>query len=386
MSLINQMLQDLEARRAIHEQGALPNYVRPLPEERSSIFPKIITVVGVLLVIGGAVWGVRGLMSVTKSGSPPPSVATATSTPASTTPDINKKEIDKSAPLAQIPNAVVVEQPTQPKPPASFAEPTRLSQEDITAQIERKPPTDISRAQTVAQPEEMRAAVVTPLAPAPPPAVASAPSTALAKSQAEPVIIEKQERLATAHERAESEYRKAHQVLNQGRINEAIAGFRAALQDEAGYSPARQALAAILVEQGRLDEAEAVLKEGLAQNSAQPDIAIRLARIQIERGEATAASETLQRSAPLGASSADYQAFHAGVLQRLGEHSAAIDKYQAALRLSPGANVWWMGLGISLEAEGKVAEARDAFQRARDGGHLSAELDRYVEQKLRRLP
>jgi MSHA biogenesis protein MshN len=42
-----------------------------------------------------------------------------------------------------------------------------------------------------------------------------------------------------------------------------------------------------------------------------------------------------------------------------------------------------MGLGISLEAEGRPAEAREAFQRARATGALSVELDRFVEQKLR---
>jgi MSHA biogenesis protein MshN len=44
-----------------------------------------------------------------------------------------------------------------------------------------------------------------------------------------------------------------------------------------------------------------------------------------------------------------------------------------------------MGLGISLEADGRGAEAREAFQRARSSGALSAELDRFVEQKLRQL-
>jgi MSHA biogenesis protein MshN len=42
-----------------------------------------------------------------------------------------------------------------------------------------------------------------------------------------------------------------------------------------------------------------------------------------------------------------------------------------------------MGLGISLEAEGRSAEARDAFQRARASNSLSPELDRFVEQKIK---
>ena len=44
-----------------------------------------------------------------------------------------------------------------------------------------------------------------------------------------------------------------------------------------------------------------------------------------------------------------------------------------------------MGLGIALEGDGRPAEARDAFQRARATGALSAELDRFVEQRLRQI-
>jgi MSHA biogenesis protein MshN len=385
MSLINKMLQDLEARRAIQEQAALPNYVRSLPEERLSIFPKIIVAAGVLLVFGISVfWGVRSLMSGTESFDPSTNIATAPTSPASSA-SANKKENVKSVPSVPTLNAVGAEQSARSNSPASTAERTRLSQENITTQKERKEPIEISQAPRLTQPKERQVAVIAPVTPVAPPVASSPPLPVMAKLRLEPVIIEKHERFATAQERAGNEYRKAHQMLNQGRINEAIAGLRVALQEDADYSHARHALAAILVERGRLDEAEAVLEDGLAQNSAQPDIAVRLARIQMERGKAIAARDTLQRSAASGSGSGDYQAFHAGVLQHLGEHAAAINKYQVALRLSPGVNVWWMGLGISLEAEGKVTEARDAFERARYGGHLSAELDRYVEQKLRRL-
>jgi MSHA biogenesis protein MshN len=206
-----------------------------------------------------------------------------------------------------------------------------------------------------------------------------------AQSNTGAVVIQKQARIATANDRAENEYRKALVVLNQGRVNEAISGLQAALREDGTHGNARQALAAILVEQKRLEEAQILLQEGLAQNPAQPNIVMRLARIQVERGDIKAAGETLQRNASSATGSADYRAFHAGVLQRLGEHMEAINEYQAALRLAPQSSVWWMGLGISFEAQGRTMEARDAFQRAHAGGNLSAELDRFVEQKIRQL-
>ena len=59
MSLINQMLQDLDARRAAHGVGTrLPNDVRPLPKAPSSSWPLGIALgVGLFIVIGlGFVW------------------------------------------------------------------------------------------------------------------------------------------------------------------------------------------------------------------------------------------------------------------------------------------------------------------------------------------
>ena len=55
----------------------------------------------------------------------------------------------------------------------------------------------------------------------------------------------------------------------------------------------------------------------------------------------------------------------------------------AALRVAPGSGVWWVGLGISQEAQQRAAEAADSFRRAKDTGNLSTELAGFVERKLK---
>ena len=69
--------------------------------------------------------------------------------------------------------------------------------------------------------------------------------------------------------------------------------------------------------------------------------------------------------------------------QTLCTRKEAIEEYQATVRLSPQTGIWWMGLGLSLEADGRTAEAREAYQKARASGTLSPELAAFVEQKLR---
>jgi MSHA biogenesis protein MshN len=93
----------------------------------------------------------------------------------------------------------------------------------------------------------------------------------------------------------------------------------------------------------------------------------------------------MQKSLHYAQQQADYQAFLAALLQRQNRHKEAIVYFQNAVQLSPQSGVWLMGLGISLRAEQRNAEARDAFNRAMGARNLSAELQAFVTQQLKEL-
>ena len=75
----------------------------------------------------------------------------------------------------------------------------------------------------------------------------------------------------------------------------------------------------------------------------------------------------------------------AGVLQRAQRHGEAVEHYQAALKLAPQKGVWWMGLGISLQAGKHLPEARAAYTRAKTAGGMTPELQAFVDRKLEAL-
>jgi len=186
---------------------------------------------------------------------------------------------------------------------------------------------------------------------------------------------------------AEGEYRRALVSLQDGRMTDAVAALEQALRLDPAHEAARQTLVGLLIEAKRPEEAMRHLQAGLALDPRQPALAMLLARLQIERGGS--GIDTLMRTLPYAGNDmgrgADYHAFLAGALEREQRHREAAEQYQAALRAAPGNGVWWMGLGMALQADRRNAEALEAFQRARTSATLSPELQAFVERRLQQL-
>jgi MSHA biogenesis protein MshN len=189
----------------------------------------------------------------------------------------------------------------------------------------------------------------------------------------------------SAQQQADNEFRRANGLMQQGHIDEALAGYEAALQLDAGHEAARQAMAVLLLQNKRNADAERVLQEGLKLNIKNSSFAMLLARIQVDRDASWSALLVLQKTLPYAERQPDYQAFVAALLQRLNRHKEAVMHYQAAVQLSPNSGVWQMGLGISLQALQRNEEARVAFKRALETHTLNDDLQTYVKQQLKAL-
>jgi MSHA biogenesis protein MshN len=174
-------------------------------------------------------------------------------------------------------------------------------------------------------------------------------------------------------------------LLAQGRTPQALDAFAQTLALDATHDHARHSLVAALLRGKNNGEAERLLieRQTLAPRSAA--FAMMLARLQAERGDNELALETLRASQHVAGANPAYYATTAALLARLGQHPQAIAQYQNALRLAPQSGVWWMGLGLSLQAQGSLPEAQEALRRARGSDNLPAELSAFVEQRLRQI-
>ena len=350
MSLINKMLQDLDARGTPEGRGDAGG-IRSVPERergvsRALVFGGAAGLTAAAIALGWVYW---------KRPAVPPVLVSVASKP------------------VPVPLPVPVPVPVPAPVPAPVAA-APVAPEPVFQAAETAP----APAPAKARPAEPRRSTEK----APKPAAAPVVKTA-APAASERLIDGKQ---VTPQQRVENEYRRALAQLQDGRVSDAMLALQQTLQLDPRHQGARETLVRLLLEAQRPDEAARQLQLSLALDPKQPAQAMMLARLQLDKANGGAAAlDTLMRSLPYAADNGEYHAFLAGVLQREQRYREAAEHYQLALQAAPDNSVWWMGLGIALQADNHPAQARQAFERARGLQTLSPQLQAFVERKLVQL-
>lgn len=185
-----------------------------------------------------------------------------------------------------------------------------------------------------------------------------------------------------ANEKAESEYRRAADLLQKGRLPDAEKHLRLALKIDETHTPGRELLAGVLLQQGHWREAQELLERGIDTVPAHYPFAQLLARVYVEHDADQKALTVMEGNRRYGAENPEYLAFLAALYQRVGKHAEAIKVYNEALTRNPQEGRWWLGMGISLEAIQDWNTAGNAYQRAIETGVLDDKLLAYVRQRL----
>ena len=380
MSLINQMLQDLDKRGSAAVTNDVAHaQIRALPEQGDQsrlVRGGVLLLTAILAAVVGCLFWRQAAPAPAKP------VVSAPSSQQNTLPLTSNMRMSLSiAPdmLAVQENSVLAPAPA-PAMPDSLAEKTvetkSLPVKSVTGTSPDKPP-------VAAVPAQFSTAKM------PSPAASANLNKGAKESSNIKADLDSKEfkpaKEVTPQQLTENIYRKALSLIDAGQLPEAVGALEQVLQLNPRHAAARQTLVGLLLEGKRQDDAVRKLQEGLSIDPAQTGMAMILARLQVERGNPRPALETLQRSLPHAADQADYQAFLAALLQREKRHKEAAEHYALALRKAPQNGLWWMGYGISLQADNRPAEAQDAFTRAKASATLSAELQAFVEQKLSQL-
>ena len=367
MSIINRVLQDLEARRA--PATAMPGLVRPAGPARTDTRRLALLIGAGVVAIAVTAFG-DWPKALGGHSQPPPAPAgmgsdTAVQTNAAPSQDAMASAAARAETLA----------PATAQAPAPAAEKTTSQAPVAAAALPASHATATAAAVAPARTEPFRqATTATPPAPA---ASTAAPEPApVAEAR-----IEKQMHAATQAERAQLSYRQAVESASSGHNSQAIEQALQALKIDPAATDARQLAAALLAEAGRYDDASALAREGLARSPDQPPLSYLLARLLAERGDADEALAVLNKAPSLNA---DGHGLRGGLLSQRGDFRLAAQDYQAAARQQPSNGLWWLGLGVALEADGRREDARQVYARAQALGLDRGELGAYLEQKLRK--
>ncbi|WP_029148071.1 lipopolysaccharide assembly protein LapB [Methylophilus sp. 5] len=170
----------------------------------------------------------------------------------------------------------------------------------------------------------------------------------------------------------------------KGRLNEALAILRQALVSYPQSEDARQLLAAYLFESRQEAEAVAVLQSGIKQFPGQIGLSKSLAKWQLAHGQPDAVLQTLKPVANLLIQDAESQWMLAMAYQQSGQHAAALPHFERATILRPGHAQWIVAYAISLQAAGQPAPALQQLQLAYNLP-LSERLSEFVGQRIRQL-
>ena len=373
MSLINKMLQDLDARGGARGEDLRQQELKAVPAAERDRRPLLLAGagIGVLALVAAGAAGWYHWQSTRIPSGPVPRMVQATAAYPQAAPQASMVAAAAPADVAATAVAVAAAEP---------AAPATAAPAPVAPAAPASPAVSRARAADAeAPPSAEWAPLAPPVRPPVPPPVR--PSTRPPAGSLEPAATAKLE--LTPKQLSENTYRRALASLQDGRVSTAMADLDRALEIDPRNEAARQTYVTLLLENRRADDAIRQLRLALGIDPRQPGLAMVLARLQLERGGP--ALQTLLTTLPHAAANADYQAFLAGVLQRQQRHAEAAQYYQAALKLAPLNGVWWMGLGISLQAEQQKDAAREAFSRARSADGITPELLAFINRRLEQL-
>lgn len=372
MSLINQMLRDLESRRAQAQgskpSGALDNLSWPskpgmpagnvLASLHSVNWLRLGGITAAFAVLlAGYLWYSRGTPPDTASQT----VVQAPAVPQQAAPESSPTPADTAIAATEAPAS-----PAEPVPAAAQPAPIEA-------------PSTPDRATPVAE--------ATPQEEKPAGAVEAAPPREPVRAEKQPPAAPhiKKPSVQGPAQLAERAYQEAVEALQNGKIVDAQQSLREALAREPLHHKSRELLTEVYLRTGQTSEAENLLAAGAMLDPRYTLFGKLHARLLAQRGDISGALQVLQRGLTGAAGDAEYHALLGALYQRAADHGQAVSAYQAALHLEPNQGVWWMGLAISLEAQQSADEALRAYRRAHDSGHLTGAALEFVQRKINRL-
>jgi len=201
---------------------------------------------------------------------------------------------------------------------------------------------------------------------------------------AQQVRVHKTPSILTLTEQASSAYQRAFGFYQQGRVVDAEATLRVALDLAPGHIKARTLAIQLMMEQGRLSKAHELLLAGIKLTPHHYPYVQSLAHLLASQGQMQLALQQMEAAQYLATEDSNYLALLAWLYQRNDRHIEAARIYIDSLALNPEQGQWWLGLAISLQVQQDWQGAIEAYEYALAMG-LEPKLRQYAMGRYQSL-
>ncbi len=174
---------------------------------------------------------------------------------------------------------------------------------------------------------------------------------------------------------------QAMSEAGEGHSKEAIRQLAVLVTQSPANNLARLNLINLLLKQGDSKSAENYLTMGLQQNPDYLPFVELKAKILVDKNQITRALALLESRSPSINQHLNYYSFIAALYLQQGQNDVAVKIYERLLTQDPNRSVWWMGLALGLDNLGRHAEAMQAYEHADQGNQLNSEVRAFIEKK-----
>jgi MSHA biogenesis protein MshN len=374
MSVVNKMLQDLEARQSQSDE-IKADYQAP-PKKQSKLLVLVLLILAITAIIF-AITDIDQLFAetnkvtaTTKSQSLPDAV-TKKMTLASEKVPLEPVELHKTSDSNQTAKANIEIVATAAEVELELELVNNVSaNEPITPQALTAATPELVPLQNIAtqdKPQEIPSSpeLITQ------PTAAQAPSFSMTGSSEENNSSSLKQRIAES--------------LNNDNLDLARPLLYELLETEPNNIKARKKLASLLFAQGNYAQSKQLLVRGIELHPTQGDLRLMLARLHVVQKEPLQAMNVLTEFQPNTNDQTEYLAYRAALAQQLKQPKLAKSDYQTLTNIESTNAKWWLGLAIVEDQLGELNKAVQAYTKAKSLGQLDSSVNDFMQQRISAL-
>jgi hypothetical protein len=176
--------------------------------------------------------------------------------------------------------------------------------------------------------------------------------------------------------------RQAEILIRAGKAEAAESQLRKQLATQVPSSYSAELLVSLYIHQQRFSEAEQLLSELLAKNTQDARLLLSRARLLLAKSEYAQAVAVLTGLRPPLNELPQYYEMLGVAARQNQQYELSVQTYQQLLSFDSSRGDWWVGMAIALDLKGDSTMARNAYLRAMQARDLSTALRDYAQQRM----